>query len=253
MRMVQQIPGVTVQIAAVSPFVIGLLSGAGVCPASEIALLPNLVSAEYLDAGRRNLLGRVELAKAPSRVLYVGTGSYRKGFDVGIKMLTGIADEYSIATVQIAGFDPYRSLSLGDGRDGAVVVAGLRDLAARTDVQLLGRKDDLLEDYLAADIMVVPSRMESFGRVALEGAAAGVPLVCSSNPGHMAFLAADSAFIFTAGDAVSGLEALRRAVGDHEERRRRSERALIAAERYGWQVWSDAIASVFDPPSSFVR
>lgn len=247
MRALQRVPGVTVQFAAVSPFVIGLLAGAGVCPASHVALLPNLVNAAYLDAGRRRLLDG-DIIDQPRRLLYVGTDSYRKGFDVGIRMLNGIAAEHAIQSIRLAGFNPDRPPSIGADQDGERVAAGLRELGTLTNVQMLGRKDDLLEDYLAADVMVVPTRMESFGRVALEGAAAAVPIVCSNNPGHMTFLADDCAFVFQVGDAASGLDALRSAVVDHDERTRRRKRALSVAERYTWDVWRDAMSDVFDRP-----
>ncbi len=41
----------------------------------------------------------------------------------------------------------------------------------------LGYCDDVCEIYSAADIVVCPSRMETFGRVAVEAAAAGIPVI----------------------------------------------------------------------------
>lgn len=51
------------------------------------------------------------------------------------------------------------------------------------DIRLLGYRDDIPAVLSLIDLLLVPSRQEPFGRVVLEGMAAGVPVVGSNNGG----------------------------------------------------------------------
>jgi glycosyltransferase involved in cell wall biosynthesis len=58
-----------------------------------------------------------------------------------------------------------------------------RDLGRGTDIRLLGHRNDIPEILSLVDILLVPSKEEPFGRVVLEGMAAGVTVVASNNGG----------------------------------------------------------------------
>jgi len=60
---------------------------------------------------------------------------------------------------------------------------GARDLAERDLVHFRPPSPEVERHYWAADLLVLPSRAEPFGRVALEAMAAGLPVVVSEDAG----------------------------------------------------------------------
>lgn len=79
---------------------------------------------------------------------------------------------------------PSKLLFVGDGPERTHIEALCRELDAHADVKFLGRQEQM-EDILAiSDLFILPSEYESFGLVALEAMAAGVPVI-SSNAGGL--------------------------------------------------------------------
>lgn len=75
-------------------------------------------------------------------------------------------------------------LMVGDGPDRARAEARCRELDLAQDVVFLGKVKNPIEPLLISDLMLLPSETESFGLVALEAMAAGVPVI-SSNVGGL--------------------------------------------------------------------
>jgi D-inositol-3-phosphate glycosyltransferase len=123
--------------------------------------------------GARRALGLAATARV---VLYVGRIQALKGPDVAVAALAAMRrDEATL--VMVGG---------ASGADGETAVAAVGDLAVDLGVAdrvqfVAPQPHHLLSSYYrAADVVVVPSRSESFGLVALEAAACGVPVVASA-------------------------------------------------------------------------
>jgi D-inositol-3-phosphate glycosyltransferase len=107
-------------------------------------------------------------------VLYVGRIEPIKGVDI----LLG-------AVAQLEHRDLVKTLIVGGEPDGDAEIGRLeamsRELGISSQVSFLGRVEqkELPVYYNAADVCVVPSYYESFGLVALEAMACGVPVVAS--------------------------------------------------------------------------
>jgi N-acetyl-alpha-D-glucosaminyl L-malate synthase BshA len=79
---------------------------------------------------------------------------------------------------------PSKLLFVGDGPERSHIEGLCRESGAHNDIRFLGRQEQM-EDILAiSDLFILPSEYESFGLVALEAMAAGVPVV-STNVGGL--------------------------------------------------------------------
>jgi glycosyltransferase involved in cell wall biosynthesis len=76
-----------------------------------------------------------------------------------------------------------RLLMVGDGPDRQAAEERARAHGIGEDVIFLGKVKNPIEALLISDLLVLPSETESFGLVALEAFAAGVPVVSSNTGG----------------------------------------------------------------------
>jgi glycosyltransferase involved in cell wall biosynthesis len=121
-----------------------------------------------------------------SRLVSVGAVSRAKGHDVLVDALGAIADlDWTCTVVGSTGRDP----DLVDDLAKQVARAGLADRVTFTGV-LTG---DALDDVLAAsDLLVHPSRGETYGMVVAEALARGIPVVATTAGGLSTTLGEDA-------------------------------------------------------------
>lgn len=92
---------------------------------------------------------------------------------------------------------PSKLLLVGEGPDLPKVQCKIRELGLEEKVLFLGKQDDIAQVISLADVLLLPSEKESFGLVALEAMACGVPTIGSIAggipelvvPGETGFLA----------------------------------------------------------------
>src|SRR4051794_37337377 len=124
-------------------------------------------------AGARTALG---LPQDRPVLLFVGRIQPLKGLDVAVRALAELRDRGAVL-VAVGG---------PSGLDGEVEATKVRLLAEELGVEDRIRWIDPQPHYLlstfyrAADVVLVPSRSESFGLVALEAAACGTPVVAAA-------------------------------------------------------------------------
>ena len=75
---------------------------------------------------------------------------------------------------------PSRLLLMGDGPERSRAEWLVNQKGLRNRVEFLGKVDRVYEKLSIADLMLVPSEMESFGLAALEGMACEVPAVATA-------------------------------------------------------------------------
>lgn len=78
---------------------------------------------------------------------------------------------------------PSRLLLVGEGTDLPKICNKVKELGLQDRVTFLGKQDEVAQIISLADIMLLPSEKESFGLVALEAMACGVPTVASNAGG----------------------------------------------------------------------
>ncbi len=121
---------------------------------------PRLVSSDELAEARR----QVGLLPNARVLTFVGRLRHEKGVDVFLQALGQLRD-----------LEDVHALVVGDGPERSK----LEEAARGQRVHFLGHRDDVDRWFALADVVVVPSRRETFGRVPLEAMALGRPVVAS--------------------------------------------------------------------------
>lgn len=136
---------------------------------------------------------------------------------------------------QVPDSVPLTLTILGDGAAAPLLRAEIRRLGLGSWVELTGRvgRDRLAEVYRTADLYVAPARLESFGIAALEGRAAGLPVVGRSDSGVREFVQ-DGVDGLLAGSDEGMVAAIVRLVTDHQLRQRISRHNHDVAPLADW-------------------
>jgi D-inositol-3-phosphate glycosyltransferase len=189
----------------------------------------------FQPADSRAARARLDL-RAEHVLLFVGRLAPIKGLETLLRALAA-------AKVDGLGASDVRLVVVGgdkderwDGERGA-----LRELAAALGVarwvDFRGPQPQavLPDYYAAADLCVMPSLYESFGMVALEAMACGVPVI-GSRVGGLAVTVQDdvTGLLVPEGDAAALAAAIAGLLPDRERRRRLGAEAAERAKRFGW-------------------
>lgn len=220
---------------------------------SKICMIPPGINLDRFHPGdpieaRREL----ELPDQPL-VLYVGRIDPIKNIETllqSMSLLCGApADANTPKLVIIGG-------QVIDGPGGKVLDADLQAVAARAAE--LGIREQLIfqgaqpqsvlpKYYAAATVCAVPSLYESFGLVAVEAMACGLPVV-ASRVGGMKFTVEEgvSGLLVPSGDAQAMANAIGRIIGDRDLRATFQIGARQAAIRFSWHTVSSAMLRLYE-------
>jgi D-inositol-3-phosphate glycosyltransferase len=168
-----------------------------------------------------------------------------KGVDVALEAAALVA-------ARIPGFQ----LSVIGGASGPTGEAELERLVERsTEPDLAGIVDfheavphtELAEFYRAADVVLVPSRSESFGLVAAEAQSCGVPVV-AARVGGLEYVVADgrSGILVDGWDPTDHAEAVISVLSDPTESARLSAGALRWSERFSWDSTANRFLELYE-------
>lgn len=139
---------------------------------------------------------------------------------------------------RIAREVPARLVFVGDGPERPAAAEEAREHGITDRVVFLGKQDSVAEIMACADLLLLPSQNESFGLVALEAMASGVPVIASRAGGLPEVVdEGETGFLAPVGDveamAAGGVHILR----DADTWRRFSQQARRSAvERYGVDI-----------------
>jgi D-inositol-3-phosphate glycosyltransferase len=142
----------------------------------RVEIIPPGVDHTVFAPGDASRTRRHWRAGADPVLLFVGRIQPLKGVDVAVRCLAAL--EHPRAQLVVVGGP--------SGAEGDAELARLRTLACELGIADRVRfeppraHDALAAYYRAADVVLVPSRTESFGLVALEAAACGTPVVASA-------------------------------------------------------------------------
>jgi N-acetyl-alpha-D-glucosaminyl L-malate synthase BshA len=136
---------------------------------------------------------------APDERLLVHLSNFRP-----VKRIRDVVEVFA----RVAREVPSRLMLIGDGPDRSVAEYLAREHHIQDRVHFIGKQDNVNELLPLADLMLMPSEMESFGLAALEAMACGVPTI-ATNVGGVPELIDDgrNGLLFGVGDVDSMAEA----------------------------------------------
>jgi N-acetyl-alpha-D-glucosaminyl L-malate synthase BshA len=126
---------------------------------------------EYYPRSNQHL--RQEFARPDEKIL-IHISNFRP-----VKRVSDVVDIFALVKQQVAA----KLIFIGEGPDLSRVVQKVNELGLQTEVYFLGKQDKVADLISIADLMLLPSEKESFGLVALEAMACGVPVVASNTGG----------------------------------------------------------------------
>ena len=172
-------------------------------------------------------------------LLYFGRLEYEKGVQDLIAALPRVRRTHAGTKALVAGTGTAAEMLVGTARTHRV----------RRSVDFLGHlpDEDLVALLAAVDVVVLPSRYEPFGIVALETAAAGAPLVASTAGGlGEVVVDGETGLSFTPGDVTALAGAVGAVLDDPEAAARRADtaRARLAVD-FDWARIAAGTAAVY--------
>ena len=218
-----------------------------ICPSCEVKVctIPPGVDLElfavtdYLES--RTALGWDERDRV---ALFVGRIDPIKGLDTLVRAIPGITNPRA-RFVFIGGDLDEDSEPSGPLRE---IVEATEMLGVRDRCLFVGSlaQNQLPTYYSAADVVVVPSRYESFGLVAVEAMASGTPVI-ASRVGGLAYTIEDgvTGLLVKQGDIAALASAIDGLLTDDEGREEMYERCVATASRFSWSSVVDQIEHVY--------
>jgi glycosyltransferase involved in cell wall biosynthesis len=137
----------------------------------------------------------------------------------------------------------------GSGREEDNLSRQINSLDITNSVFMVGRltKEKVAKLMAAADVFVLPSKMESFGLSLLEASAAGVPVVCS-NAGGVPEIFQDgfNALLYPPGDDNAMAKAIICLIQDKELAKKISANAVETASKFTWEMTAERTLQVYE-------
>ena len=195
-------------------------------PSAHIELIPNGVDLDSFVP--------VERDWSTPRLLSVGRLVYQKGLDLAARALANLKDldwEWVVA---------------GDGSFRLEFEKLCRELGIADRVRLAGwrSREELVQDYMQANLFLFPSRHEGMPNAVLEAMASGLPVVASRIAGNEELVLPDRTGLLFPSESVADLQAeLQDLLPDAARRKAMGDAGRTRVqEKYGWQGVADQYA-----------
>jgi N-acetyl-alpha-D-glucosaminyl L-malate synthase BshA len=148
---------------------------------------------------------RKEFAHADEKIL-IHISNFRP-----VKRVTDVVEVFDRVSKDV----PSRLLFVGEGPELSKVLCKVKERGLLDRVTFCGKQDDVAQLLSLSDVMLLPSEKESFGLVALEAMACGVPTVASNAGGIPELIThGESGFLADIGDVEKMAEYTTRLLTD---------------------------------------
>ncbi|MFH0994707.1 MAG: glycosyltransferase family 4 protein [Pseudomonadota bacterium] len=187
---------------------------------------------------RERIRARHGLSASDVVICFVGMNFEIKRLDLTLQGIAGMKRD--------GLFSPLPKLLIVGKGDSGPYLKMAKDLGISDQVVFVGVTDEVEAYYLASDLFVMPSRMDTFGLVVLEAMAAGLPVVISSNVGAADLVThGHSGFILPENPSARDMAASLIRLMDPELRRSMGEAARRVAENHDWDKVANNMAQIY--------
>jgi N-acetyl-alpha-D-glucosaminyl L-malate synthase BshA len=138
--------------------------------ASEIEVIRNFVNCDVYQRDADKVAHMRPQYALPGEKILAHLSNFRP-----VKRVTDVIEVFA----RVANVMPARLLLIGDGPDRSAAEYLAHRLGVFQHIHFLGKQENVNELLPLADLMVMPSEMESFGLAALEAMACGVPAIAT--------------------------------------------------------------------------
>jgi L-malate glycosyltransferase len=189
---------------------------------SEIEVIRNFVNCDvYVRNPELVAVMRGRFAETGERLL-VHLSNFRP-----VKRIQDVVEVFA----RVAREVPARLMLIGDGPDRSIAEYLAREHNIQDRVHFVGKQDNVNELLPLADLMLMPSEMESFGLAALEAMACGVPTIATDVGGVSELVEnGHNGLLFEVGDVGSMSAAAIALLRDEPRLRRMSEAGRKTAQ-----------------------
>jgi glycosyltransferase involved in cell wall biosynthesis len=198
---------------------------------AKVHVVPNGVAEEYFLPPRTPSPESSDASESdPLRLLFVGRLGAQKN-------VARLLDAMALVT------EPVRLRLVGDGELREDLKAHATRLGLDDRVEFAGRKDgdDLIKEYAAAELFVLPSDREGMALVVLEAMAAGLPVLATAVPGNIETVEGAGVLVEPTPKALAAaIDGLAR------DRSALAAPAAAGAERVADRHWDQVVAAVED-------
>lgn len=180
--------------------------------------------------------------KDPDKILFVGLPRPTKGVDLLLEAMAGVLDRRPSAHLVVVGGSVYRhtrsymaeleALGARPALRGRVVFEGLRS------------REEVARHMATSGVLVLPSRLESFGAVLIEALACGTPVVSSRSGGPEDVVTEEVGRLVPVGDVAELTAAIVDVLG-HQERYPAEKLREFAVGRYSWTLVAEQLRNVY--------
>ncbi len=193
----------------------------GIAP-ERIRVIPNFVDLDRYNRDRQPCHRSSFVADGEKIVMHISNFRPVKRVDLVVRVFARILREV-----------PARLILVGDGPERGRALQAAEEEGVQGSVLFLGKQESVAELLACADLFLLPSESESFGLVALEAMACGVPVVASDVGGLPEVVPVGTAGVLA---PVGDVETMARAgvdfLSDAERWRAASRAARAAATRF---------------------
>ena len=179
----------------------------------------------------------------------VADTSLRRGADKIVTMVGGFRKQKDQDTLiraikELSGFN-VRLLLAGDGERHEELIRVVEQLDLNNKVKFLGNRSDVPIILKSSDVVVQSSHYEGFGLAALEGMAAGKPVIASDVPG-LADVVKDAGLLFPSGDFKCLARLLTKLLSDADYYKSVAERCMARSKEYDVSVMAKRYAQLYN-------
>ncbi|RDH10634.1 glycosyltransferase family 4 protein [Tsukamurella pulmonis] len=186
----------------------------------------------------RDRADRAAVRSAAPRLLYVGRLEYEKGVQDLIAALARVRRTHPGTTLTVAG----------DGTQATWLREVAREHRVLRAVEFTGalNHEELVAQLHSADVLVIPSRYEPFGIVALEGAATGIPVIATTAGGLADFIrTGETGLSVEPADVPALTAAIRTVLDDPAAANGWARAARTEVEELTWEAVARETAQVY--------